>query len=172
MYFIGEEYQKNKRVQRGEEMISRFICEVCKWEYNNADSATTCENQHRTLEKNAERKRIDKLLETVEDEMDKFEEKYEECYFADCEKCDECTFFDEDDFCDCDCENCDDCDDCEEVAESEKPQNDIVEGFVMGGSRDANISLSFYGSKYFINGKEVLKEDYDDAFGKCFLDWN
>ena len=153
-------------------MISKFICEVCKWEYNNADSATTCETQHKTIEKAQERKRIEKMLEAVDDEMEKFEDTYEECFFADCEKCETCTFFDEDDFCDCDCENCEDCDECEEVAESEEPQNNIVEGCVMGGSRDANISLSFYGNKYFINGKETTKEDYDNAFAKCFSDWN
>ena len=144
-------------------MISKFVCEVCGWQYNNADSATTCETQHKTIEKAQERKRIEKMLEAVDDEMERFEDTYEECFFADCEKCDGCTFFDEDDFCDCD---------CDEIAESEKPQNDIVEGSVMGGSCDANISLSFYGNKYFINGRETTKEDYTDAFGKCFSDWS
>jgi hypothetical protein len=153
-------------------MISKFICEVCGWQYNNADSATTCETQHKTIEKAQERKRIEKMLEAVDDEMERFEDTYEECFFADCEKCDGCTFFDEDDFCDCDCENRDD---CEEVAESENFEetllNKIQEPKTSQEDSKFSLSLSYYKGKHYKNGNEIEKEEYDELMKQYFSDW-
>ena len=94
------------------------------------------------------------MLETVDDEMERFEDKYDECFFADCEKCETCTFFDEDDSCDCDCDCCD-----EEYSDTEK--------------YDEFICLSSYGGKYYMDGVEIDKQKYDNLCIKYFAeDWN